>query len=97
MVQEVMTEAEALYMVSMGVGITFMKIASIPPEGHGISYRKLRDSSLVEETGIAYRRSKCPEKTELFVRLLRQRFRELRERALSGNLIATGATQLKLL
>jgi hypothetical protein len=51
----------------------------------------------VEETGIAYRRSKCPEKTELFVRLLRQRFRELRERALSGNLIATGATQLKLL
>jgi DNA-binding transcriptional LysR family regulator len=95
-IQEVMTEAEALYMVSMGLGITFMKIPSIPPEGRGISYRKLRDSSLVEETGIAYRRSKCPEKTELFIRLLRQRFRDLRNLALSGNL-AGGATQLRLL
>ncbi|MGC2332160.1 MAG: LysR substrate-binding domain-containing protein [Candidatus Acidiferrales bacterium] len=96
-VQEVMTEAEALYMVSMGMGITFMKIASIPPEGHGISYRKLGDSSLVEDTGLAYRRSKCPEKTELFVRVLRQRFRQLRERALSGSLRGGEATQLKLL
>ncbi len=92
-----MTEAEALYMVSMGVGITFMKIASIPPEGHGINYRKLGDSSLVEETGIACRRSKCPEKTEVFVRVLRQKFRELRERALTGNLVGGGAAQLKLL
>jgi DNA-binding transcriptional LysR family regulator len=54
-VQEVTTEAEALYMVAEGVGITIMKQSTIPPDRPGIVYRRLREPSLTEETGIAYR------------------------------------------
>jgi DNA-binding transcriptional LysR family regulator len=55
-VQEVTTEAEALYMVAEGVGLAIMKLSTVPHERSGIVYRRLREPSLTEETGIAYRR-----------------------------------------
>ena len=49
--------------------------------------------SLVSE----YRGAKCPEKAELFVGLLRRRFRDLGKRALSGDLLGGQDTQPTLI
>jgi DNA-binding transcriptional LysR family regulator len=68
-VQEVTTEAEALYMVAEGMGIAFMKISSIPSGRQGIAYRILREP-LIEETGIAYRRDNRSSKIQGFIALL---------------------------
>lgn len=69
-VQEVTTEAEALYMVAEGMGIAFMKISAIPVDHQGIAYRRLREPWLIEETGIAYRRDNRSSKIQGFIALL---------------------------
>jgi DNA-binding transcriptional LysR family regulator len=76
-VQEVTTEREVLYMVAEGLGIAFMKASAIPLDQEGIVYYTLRDSSLVEETGIAYRRDNRSERVQEFISLLRSKVRKL--------------------
>lgn len=72
-VQEVLTEAEALYMVAEGLGITFLKKSSIPVQYQGIAFRRLLDPMLVEETGIAHRRDNRSNILQSFVGLVRSR------------------------
>jgi DNA-binding transcriptional LysR family regulator len=76
-VQEITTEEEALYMVREGMGIAFMKISAIPGGCPGIAYRRLRESSLIEETGIAYRRDNRSENIGRFIDFLQGRLRDL--------------------
>lgn len=68
-VQEVTTEAEALYMVAEGVGMAIMKRSRIPPECHGIVSRTLQEPSLAEETGIACRRGSHSARLQDFITL----------------------------
>ena len=75
-VQEVTTEAEALYMVAEGMGIAFMKISAIPPD-QGFAYAQISDISLFEETGFVYRRDNRSNKLKEFVKFLRSHSREL--------------------
>jgi len=76
-VQEVITEAEALYMVGEGLGITIMKISAIPLERRGIAYCRLRDPSLIEETGIVCRRDNRSRRVQGLIALVRRQFQEL--------------------
>jgi len=78
-VQEVTTEAEALYMVAEGVGIAIMKLSTVPPDRPGIVYRRLREPSLTEETGIAYRRDNRSIKFQDFLGLFRRAVQRLTE------------------
>jgi DNA-binding transcriptional LysR family regulator len=75
--QEVTTDREVLYMVAEGVGIAFMKVSAIPVDQRGLVCHTLRDPSLVEETGIAYRRDNRSEKVKALISLLRVKVREL--------------------
>jgi len=75
--QEVTTDREVLYMVAEGVGIAFMKVSAIPVDRRGLVCHTLRDPSLVEETGIAYRRDNRSEKVKELISLLRVKVREL--------------------
>ncbi len=83
-VQEVTTEAEALYMVAEGMGIAFMKISAIPLECPGIVYRRLREPSLIEETGIAYRRDNRSSKILGFITLVRRDVQRVVSNSLFG-------------
>jgi DNA-binding transcriptional LysR family regulator len=83
-VQEVTTEAEALYMVGEGIGITFMKVPAIPPEWPGIAYRRFREPSLMVETGIAYRRDNRSSKILGFVTLVRRNVQQVISNSLFG-------------
>ena len=98
-VQEVTTEAEALYMVREGLGIAFMKISAIPRECPGIAYRRLRESALIEETGIAYRRDNRSENIRGFIGFLQGRLRDLAGDVLAESVPGqqdSGPTQLSL-
>ena len=64
-------------MVSEGLGIAIMKIPAIPSERRGLAYCRLRDSSLIEETGIAYRRDNRSAKVRGFIGLVRGRVGDL--------------------
>ena len=83
-VQEVTTEAEALYMVAEGMGIAFMKISAIPLECPGIVYRRFREPSLIEETGIAYRRDNRSSKILGFITLVRGNVQRVVSNSLFG-------------
>src|ERR1700676_4476357 len=99
-VQEVNTEADAWYMVREGMGIAFMKISAIPREYPGIAYRRLRESALIEETGIAYRRDNRSENIRRFIDFLQGRLRDLAGDVLNertqGVQQHPGSTQLSL-
>jgi DNA-binding transcriptional LysR family regulator len=70
--QEVSTQTEALHMVRDGVGIAFMKASALGSDENGIVCRSLRDLSLAEETGIAYRRDNRSEALQELVTLVRR-------------------------
>ena len=89
-VQEVTTETEALYMVAEGVGIAIMKLSTVPPERSGIVYRRLRDASLTEETGIAYRRGNHSPRLQDFVSMFSRAVQRLKDDA---GLVRVGASQ----
>jgi DNA-binding transcriptional LysR family regulator len=71
-VQEVTTDTEALYMVSKGLGITFVKLSTTGDRHAGIAYRPFRESTLVQETGLAYRRDSRSRPIHAFVAALRK-------------------------
>ena len=71
-VQEVTTEAEALYMVAEGYGVTFVTPPAAPDGYKGITYRRFREPGLVQETGIAYRRHRASPDIQRFVATLRK-------------------------
>jgi DNA-binding transcriptional LysR family regulator len=99
-VQEVTTEAEALYMVAEGMGIAFMKISSVPSERQGIAYRRLREPWLIEETGIAYRRDNRSRRLQGFIALLQTNVKGVMGNSLWGRVnpspYITDPTQLDL-
>jgi DNA-binding transcriptional LysR family regulator len=76
--QVVTTEAEALFMVSEGLGaaIVHPTLASlVRPE---IVFRRFRESSLVQETAIAYRREQTGESVRQLVSLIRKTVARMR-------------------
>jgi DNA-binding transcriptional LysR family regulator len=83
-VQEVTTAAEAMYMVAHGFGITFVKASAVPQEHPGIVRIRFRESNLVEETGIAYRRDNPSDQIHAFVAALRKSVGEILRRAASS-------------
>jgi DNA-binding transcriptional LysR family regulator len=89
-VQEVTTEAEALYMVAEGVGITIMKQSTIPPDRPGIVYRRLREPSLTEETGIAYRRGNHSARLQDFLSMFSRAVQRLKD---DSGFAAVGASE----
>ncbi len=76
-VQEVATPGEALFLVSEGFGVAFLKGHDVSEEAHGVIFRRLREPSLVEETGIAYRRGQRSGKVEEFTNLARRAVRRM--------------------
>lgn len=55
-VQEVTTESEALYMVAEGLGVALLRPTVASVLHPGIVFRTFRESTLVQETALAYRR-----------------------------------------
>lgn len=82
-VQEVTTEAEALFMVAEGLGISFFKL-SVASVGHrGIIFRRFRESGLVQDTGIVYRRNNRSSQVQTFVTILRKTIQQISGSTLS--------------
>jgi DNA-binding transcriptional LysR family regulator len=71
-VQEVTTEAEAFFMVSEGLGISFVKLSAASVGHKGVIYRRFRESGLVQDTGIVYRRNNRSTHVQSFVTILRK-------------------------
>jgi DNA-binding transcriptional LysR family regulator len=80
-VQEVTTEAEALYMVAQGFGISFVKASAVSQEHPGVVCLRFRETNLVEETGIAYRRDNASDQIHSFAAALRKSVGEILRRA----------------
>lgn len=71
-VQEVTTEAEALYMVAEGLGAALIRPSLASVLHAGIVFRRFREHSLVQETAIAYRRQNLSAHVEPLVSLIRK-------------------------
>jgi DNA-binding transcriptional LysR family regulator len=82
-VQEVTTEAEALYMVAEGFGISFVKLSAASAGHRGIVYRRFREPGLVQETGIVYRRNNRSSQVQSFVAILRKTIQQISGGSLS--------------
>jgi DNA-binding transcriptional LysR family regulator len=97
LVQEVTTMAEALYMVAHGIGITFGTASTIAHRQAGVVAVKLHEPTLVEETGIAYRRSNRSEQIVSFVGAMRRSAEGIvRRLAESNEPLPEDSRQLKL-
>lgn len=95
-VQEVTTMAEALYMVAHGMGITFATASAITHQHPGIVPIKFQESTLVEETGIAYRRSNRSEQILSFVGAMRKSAEEIVQLAQGSHRPGDDSRQLAL-
>lgn len=85
-VQEVTAEAEALVMAAEGIGVALVRASAIPPGRRGIACCRFREPALVQETGIAYRRSTRSNQIQTFISVLEKSveqitddFRDLRD------------------
>ena len=71
-VQEVATESEALYMVAEELGVALIRPSLASLLHSGIVFRKFRESSLVQETALAYRQQSLSPRVRLLVSLIRK-------------------------
>jgi DNA-binding transcriptional LysR family regulator len=71
-VQEVTTESEALYMVGEGLGVALLRPTLASILHPGIVFRKFRESSLVQETAVAYRRQSFSSHVRPLVNLIQR-------------------------
>jgi DNA-binding transcriptional LysR family regulator len=81
-VQEVTTESEALYMVAEGLGVAFIRPSLAAIMHSGIVFRTFRESNLVQETAIAYRRQNLSSAVRPLVGLLRKAVEQSSQRSL---------------
>jgi len=71
-VQEVATEAEALFMVAEGLGAALIRPSVESILRPGLVFRRFRERSLVQDTALAYRRQSLPVHIEPLVHLIRK-------------------------
>jgi DNA-binding transcriptional LysR family regulator len=76
-VQEVTTEAEALFMVAEGLGISFVKLSAASVGHRGIIHRRFREPGLVQDTGIVHRRNNRSSQVQTFVTILRKTIQQI--------------------
>jgi DNA-binding transcriptional LysR family regulator len=70
--QLVTTEAESLFMVAEGLGVSILHPTLASLVRPGIVFRRFRESTLVQETAIAYRREGLGEDARALVGLIRK-------------------------
>jgi DNA-binding transcriptional LysR family regulator len=70
--QEAATETEALYLVAEDLGAAIIRPSLASVLNAGIVFRRFRESSLVQETAVAYRRQNLSADVETLVLLVRK-------------------------
>lgn len=80
--QEVSTESEALYMVGEGLGVALLRPTVASVLHPGIVFVRFRESSLVQETAIAYRRQTISSHVRPLVNLIRKTVGQASQNAL---------------
>jgi DNA-binding transcriptional LysR family regulator len=81
-IQEVSTEAEALYMVAEGLGAALIRPSLASVLHSGIVFRKFREGSLVQETAVAYRRQSSSAHVGPLVSLIRKTIQQSSQQSL---------------
>jgi DNA-binding transcriptional LysR family regulator len=71
-IQEVTADAEALLMAARGIGAALVSASAVPSDHRGIACYRLRESVLVQETGVAFRRSVRSPLVRTFITVLEQ-------------------------